>query len=180
MDWSNDRSVCRGEEIGFQFWLKRVETNAWQREEGSPRAVLCHHFHFLSPSLFPCLWSSCSFHLVLFLLTAYSLDLWAENSPIVFVKGRLFCMALVYYCRELPQYIIFCRCKGFVTTNPCLRQTHVCHDKTRLLSPQKYACHDKTFAATENAACGSSYQCYLPGVLPYGTAICHHAFMDHC
>ena len=25
MDWYNDRSVCRGEEMGFQFWLKRRE-----------------------------------------------------------------------------------------------------------------------------------------------------------
>ena len=27
-------------------------------------------------------------------------------------------------------------------------QTHVCHDKTRLLLWQNYACHDKTFVAT--------------------------------
>ena len=27
------RSVCRREEIGFQFWLKIVETNAWQRKK---------------------------------------------------------------------------------------------------------------------------------------------------
>ena len=29
-----------------------------------------------------------------------------------------------------------------------LRQTHVCRNKTQLLSQQKYACHDKTFVAT--------------------------------
>ena len=27
----NDRSVCRREEMGFQFWLKRVKKHAWQR-----------------------------------------------------------------------------------------------------------------------------------------------------
>ena len=37
----------------------------------------------------------------------------------------------------------------FVTTNMCLLwQTCVCHDKTCLLSQQKYACCDKTFAVT--------------------------------
>ena len=25
MDWQNDRSVCRGEKMGFQFWLSRRE-----------------------------------------------------------------------------------------------------------------------------------------------------------
>ena len=29
----NHRSVCRREEIGFQFWLKIVKTNAWQRKK---------------------------------------------------------------------------------------------------------------------------------------------------
>ena len=43
MDWynektENDRSSCRKEEMGFQFWLKRVKTNAWQRKEESSRS----------------------------------------------------------------------------------------------------------------------------------------------
>ena len=38
----------------------------------------------------------------------------------------------------------FCHAKTFVMTNMCLlQQTHVCYDKTRLLSRQKYACRDK-------------------------------------
>jgi len=39
----------------------------------------------------------------------------------------------------------FCCNKTFVTTSTCLlRQTHVCRNKTCLLSWQKYACCDKT------------------------------------
>ena len=35
-------------------------------------------------------------------------------------------------------------------------QTHVCHDKTRLLLRQKYACRDKTFVATKLCLSGQN------------------------
>ena len=36
----NNRAVSRREVMGFQFWLKRVKTNAWQREEESSRSQI--------------------------------------------------------------------------------------------------------------------------------------------
>ena len=43
-----------------------------------------------------------------------------------------------------------CPSKSFIATSLLLLwQTRVCHDKTHLLSRQKYACHDKTFVATK-------------------------------
>ena len=51
----------------------------------------------------------------------------------------------VYHWRELQQI-------SFLS-----RQTHVYHDKTCLLSWQKYACHDKTFVITKLFCCCSKH-----------------------
>ena len=49
----NDRSVCRREEVGYQFSLKkRVKTNAWQREEESSRSQVRCVVRISSPGSF--------------------------------------------------------------------------------------------------------------------------------
>ena len=67
------------------------------------------------------------------------------QSPIL-VSQLLLLAGMVYHCtvyhwRELQQI-------SFLS-----RQTHVYHDKTCLLSWQKYACHDKTFVITKLFCC---------------------------
>ena len=65
------------------------------------------------------------------------------------------CQKYHFFCHDKLTFVetnkhVFCRDKSMlVATNPCLsRQTRVCRDKTRLLSPQKYDCRDKGFVAT--------------------------------
>ena len=45
---------------------------------------------------------------------------------------------------EIEHYHCFCRDKHVFCHNKC-----VCHNKTNILSRQKYACRDKTFVATK-------------------------------
>ena len=60
----------------------------------------------------------------------------------------------------------------FVATQVLSRQTCVCHDKTRLLSQQKYACCDKTFVSTKNYVCHDKTFVATKLCL-YATNICH-------
>ena len=48
----NNRAVSRREVMGFQFWLKRVNTNAWQREEESYRSQIWCIERISSPGSF--------------------------------------------------------------------------------------------------------------------------------
>ena len=91
----------------------------------------CWSWHFLV------VWTSpwCP-HLSVYLVCCFfswSLDL---------LKLHKDCLPKFYHWRELPQV-------SFLSWQKFCHDKRVCHDKTGLLSQQKYACRDKSFVMTE-------------------------------